>query len=73
VKVIILRDSEFERTWKSLIIFCECFSLVDSAATDQTSAVLSIIMLLITIVFAGILMYNFDRGLKTQREFFLPS
>ena len=25
-------------------------------------------MLLITIVFAGILMYNFDRGLKTQRE-----
>ena len=26
-------------------------------------------MLLITIVFAGILMYNFDRGLKTQREF----
>ena len=30
---------------------------------------LSIIMLLITIVFAGIVMYNFDRGLKTQREF----
>ena len=29
---------------------------------------LSIIMLLITIVFAGIVMYNFDRGLKTQRE-----
>jgi len=26
-------------------------------------------MLLITIVFAGIVMYNFDRGLKTQREF----
>lgn len=25
-------------------------------------------MLLITIIFAGILMYNFDRGLKTQRE-----
>ena len=25
-------------------------------------------MLLITIVFAGIVMYNFDRGLKTQRE-----
>ena len=30
---------------------------------------LSIIMLLITIAFAGIVMYNFDRGLKTQREF----
>lgn len=30
---------------------------------------LSIIMLLITIVYAGILMYNFDRGLKTQRAF----
>ena len=26
-------------------------------------------MLLITIAFAGIVMYNFDRGLKTQREF----
>jgi len=26
-------------------------------------------MLLVTIVFAGIVMYNFDRGLKTQREF----
>jgi len=34
----------------------------------RNTAVLSIIMLLITIVFAGILMYNFDRGLKTQRE-----
>jgi len=49
-KVIILRGTVFARTWKSLIIF----------------SVLSIIMLLITIVFAGILMYNFDRGLKTQ-------
>jgi len=34
----------------------------------RISAVLSIIMLLITIAFAGIVMYNFDRGLKTQRE-----
>jgi len=50
VKILALKDSEFARTWKSLTIF----------------SVLSIIMLLVTIVFAGILMYNFDRGLKTQ-------
>jgi len=49
-KVITLRGGEFARAWKSLTIF----------------SVLSIIMLLVTIVFAGILMYNFDRGLKTQ-------
>jgi len=49
-KVITLKDDEFSQTWKSLIIF----------------SVLSIIMLLVTIIFAGILMYNFDRGLKTQ-------
>jgi len=49
-KVISRREDEFALAWKSLTIF----------------SVLSIIMLLITIVFAGILMYNFDRGLKTQ-------
>jgi len=49
-KVITRREGEFALAWKSLTIF----------------SVLSIIMLLITIVFAGILMYNFDRGLKTQ-------
>lgn len=50
VKILTLKSGEFALTWKSLTIF----------------SVLSIIMLLITIVFAGILMYNFDRGLKTQ-------
>lgn len=50
VKIISLRGGEFALTWKSLTIF----------------SVLSIIMLFITIIFAGILMYNFDRGLKTQ-------
>jgi hypothetical protein len=49
-KVISRREGEFALAWKSLTIF----------------SVLSIIMLLITIIFAGILMYNFDRGLKTQ-------
>ena len=69
VKIITLRSSQFELTWKSLTIFCKGSLFAGLLPLTQIPAVLSIIMLLITIVFAGILMYNFNRGLKTQREF----
>jgi hypothetical protein len=67
-KIIIHKNTpEFSHVWESLSTFGQCcVSNSSFCASDVAVAVIAILLLIMTFIYAWMVMRNFGRGLKDQ-------